>query len=80
VSAAATRDDLAAVVASLTDSAAVQRQWQAEYETKAAERASAADLISHSMYERFAAQARGTANGLEIGANMISKYVGVSDE
>jgi hypothetical protein len=35
MSAAATRDDLAGLVVALTESAAMQRRWEAEYDAKA---------------------------------------------
>jgi hypothetical protein len=90
VSAAATRDDLAAVVKALTDSAAEQRRWQAEYEAKARfsrDLADASDndlvrrvaLAEQYMNDRHAALARGTATGYEVSADMISKYVSVPD-
>lgn len=72
MTAAATRDDLAAVVTALTEQAATQRRWQQEYEAKAA----ALDGLNRALFERFAAQARGTAEGFEVSADMIRKYVG----
>jgi hypothetical protein len=90
VSAAATRDDLAAVVTALSEQAATQRRWEAEYETSAAtSRASAASTTDQLEYERhrsvqhlnekFAAQARGTATAYEVSADMIRKYVTVPE-
>ena len=89
MSAAATRDDLASVVTALTESAVTQRTWQAQYEALAeAENRLALSsetpvVIAHhraqqALHERHAVQARGTANGLEIGADMIRKYVDVT--
>lgn len=72
MSAAATRDDLAAVVHALTESAATQRQWQAEYEAKIPE---LVEPESKALFGRFAAQAKGTAFAFEVSADMIRKYV-----
>jgi hypothetical protein len=80
---------LAAVVTALTEQAATQRKWQAEYEALAtAENALALAhktplMVAHhrrqqSVHERHAAQARGTANAYETSADMIRKYVGVN--
>ena len=91
MSAAATRDDLASVVTALTEAAATQREWQAEYEAKAlvARRQSderyvgtgeLQDRTVESLMARFAAQAKGTAHGFEVSADMISKYVQVPSE
>ena len=74
MSAAATRDDLASVVKALTESAAVQRRWQAEYKEKATR--SEGDSLVRELWLRFAAEARGTALAFEISADMLSKYVG----
>ena len=74
MSAAATRDDLAAVVTALTESAAEQRKWQAEYIALAV----AADSVeARTVWNRNAAMAQGTALAFEISADMISKYVSV---
>jgi hypothetical protein len=71
MTAAATRDDLLSVVTALTEQAATQRQLQRDYEA----RAITCDELTRAMYERFAAQARGTAWAFEVSADMISKYV-----
>jgi hypothetical protein len=88
MSAQATRDDLLSVVTELTEAAATQREWQAEYEAKALVARRQADeryvgtgeiqdRTVESLMARFAAQAKGTAHGFEVSADMISKYVGV---
>lgn len=74
MSAAATRDDLASVHKALSDQAAVQRKWQAEYEARAA---AARDVYERAVWERAGAMARGTASAFEVSADMISKYVAV---
>jgi hypothetical protein len=74
VTAAATRDDLASVVTALTEQAAKQRHFQAQYEAKAH---AALDNYERSVWVHAAAVARGTANGFEVSADMISKYVSV---
>jgi hypothetical protein len=91
MSVAATRDDLASVVTALTNAAVLQRKWQAGYEANAsASRAAAGDTEDElerarhrsvmALYERFAAQARGTAHGFEVSADMIRRYVSVPGE
>jgi hypothetical protein len=87
VSAAATRDDLASVVQALTGSAKEQRRWQAEYEAKAAAQfrlsnendedplLSAQHRANQALWERFAAQARGSATAYEVSADMLKRYV-----
>lgn len=76
MSAAATRDDIESVIKALTEQAATQRKWQAEYEAKAA----ALTGLSRATFERFAAQARGSAHAFEVSADMISEYVHVDPE
>ena len=74
MSAAGTRDDLLSVVTALTEAAATQRKWQAEYEEKAHFTVNR-DLQAIE-WRRCAAMARGAANAYEVSADMISKYVG----
>jgi hypothetical protein len=71
MTAATTRDDLASVVTALKDSALEQRRWQAEYEAKAAQ----LDGANRALFERFAAQARGSATAYEVSADMLKRYV-----
>jgi hypothetical protein len=73
MSAAATRDDLAGLVVALTESAAMQRRWEAEYDAKAETLTGSA----RDVFLRFAAQAKGTATAFEVSADMIRKYVTV---
>jgi hypothetical protein len=88
VTAAATRDDLASVVTALTEQAATQRQWQAQYEAMATAEnalvlksetpsAIAWHRANEALHERHAATARGTAHAFEVSADMIRKYVDV---
>lgn len=73
MSAAATRDDLASVVTALTEQAATQRKWQAEYEDKA----EGSSGGTRELWLRFAREAKGAAFAFEISADMLNKYVGV---
>lgn len=73
MTAAATRDDLAGLVTVLTEQAVTQRKWQQEYEAKAAVLTGETRVV----FERFAAQAKGTAHAFEVSADMIRKYVSV---
>lgn len=91
VSTAATRDDLLSVVSALTVSAVEQRRWEQEYRGKAEASFRLANehdenpllyakyRSEQNMFERFAAQAAGTANAFEISADMINKYVEVPE-
>jgi len=79
MTAEATRDDLAAVVTALTESAAEQRRWEAKYEARALE-CDGDSWAVRMLWERFAAHARGAAHAFEVSADMISKYVSVGPE
>jgi hypothetical protein len=74
MTAAALRDDLAGLVHAFTVGAATQRVWEKEYDAKAATLTGDTRLV----FERFAAQAKGTAWAFEIAADMLNKYVDVT--
>lgn len=81
MSAAATRDDLASVVAALTDEATLQDSIQAKYTERTAVAAAMdpPDRIGEALWEKYAYGARSSALAFTISADMISKYVGVTE-